>query len=315
MGVRVGWCALMVAAFTQRYDHQSMVGGGVHAGVDRPFDRLGIVKALRKLHRSSFKTASKESKVSDESKKWLPWPDVLAVVATLREEAMATHDCNGRKRKWQSIARSQQQYLLIGILASVPDRQRTLRELQIGKTLVRINVNAAARTEVGGAAGAEEEGAASNGWAIKHSAADYKTGGVYGDRPPLELDEALYPILEDYLSNYRPRLQPVDGHDYLFCSPIGNPLTAERIHSIVTTTTYRLTGKRMNPHLFRDSVVTHLRGSGATEQELEALALLMGHSVAMQKSSYDRRTVVEKVAPALRLLRSIKATPPTSIST
>jgi hypothetical protein len=41
------------------------------------------------------------------------------------------------------------------------------------------------------------------GWAIKHSAADYKTGGVYGDRPPLELDADLYPILEDYVANYR----------------------------------------------------------------------------------------------------------------
>ena len=52
--------------------------------------------------------------------------------------------------------------------------------------------------------------------------------------------------------------------------------------------------------------MTYLRGSGATELELEALALLMGHSVAMQKSSYDRRTVTEKVAPALKLLQSVK---------
>jgi hypothetical protein len=46
------------------HDNADMLGGGSgHASVDKPFDRLGIVKALRKLHRSSFKTASKESKV------------------------------------------------------------------------------------------------------------------------------------------------------------------------------------------------------------------------------------------------------------
>ena len=52
----------------------------------------------------------------------------------------------------------------------VPDRQRTLRELEIGRTLVKVNER----------------------WVIKHSAADYKTGDTYGDRPPLELDASLY---------------------------------------------------------------------------------------------------------------------------
>jgi hypothetical protein len=55
---------------------------------------------------------------------------------------------------------------------------------------------------------------------------------------------------------------------------------------------YRITGKRTNPHLVRDSVVTHLRGTGASERELEALAIYMGHSVEMQRSTYDRRTKV-----------------------
>ena len=35
-------------------------------------------------------------------------------------------------------------------------------------------------------------------------------------------------------------------------------------------------------------IVTYLRGSGASERELEALAIYMGHSVAMQRGTYDR---------------------------
>ena len=35
----------------------------------------------------------------------------------------------------------------------------------------------------------------------------------------------------------------------------------------------------MNPHLLRDSIVTYLRDTDASEKELEALALFMGHSI------------------------------------
>ena len=46
--------------------------------------------------------------------------------------------------------------------------------------------------------------------------------------------------------------------------------------------------------------MTHVRRKGdASEKELEALALYMGHSIGMQRSSYDRRTIEEKVAPAV----------------
>ena len=36
------------------------------------------------------------------------------------------------------------------------------------------------------------------------------------------------------------------------------------------------------------AVVTHLRKSDASEKQLEALAILMGHSLVMQRDTYDR---------------------------
>lgn len=65
------------------------------------------------------------------------------------------------------------------------------------------------------------------------------------------------------------------------------------------------TGKNTNPHLLRDMIVTHVRNTDATEKELEALALYMGHSIQMQRTSYDRRTLNEKVAPAVNMLLTI----------
>ena len=87
----------------------------------------------------------------------------------------------------------------------------------------------------------------------------------------------------------------------------GEPLTDAGLHRIVTTATFRHTGKRTNPHLIRDMIITHLRGTDASERELEALAIYMGHSVAMQKGPYDRRTKEEQVAPAVDLLDAVNA--------
>ena len=41
---------------------------------DKPFDRLGVVLSLRKLHRGSNEIAKTESSAADEEMKWLSWP-------------------------------------------------------------------------------------------------------------------------------------------------------------------------------------------------------------------------------------------------
>ena len=87
----------------------------------------------------------------------------------------------------------------------------------------------------------------------------------------------------------------------------GQQFDAQGIYRLFTSASMRLTGKRMNPHLIRDLVVTHLRGTDASERQLEALAIYMGHSLQMQKSTYDKRTVEAKVAPAVDLLDSLHA--------
>ena len=57
------------------------------------------------------------------------------------------------------------------LLSHVADRQRTIRELEVGKTLFK-------------------EG---ERWVIKHQADDYKTGGAYGQRPPMVIAPHIYP--------------------------------------------------------------------------------------------------------------------------
>lgn len=151
---------------------------------------------------------------ADEEAKWLDWPEYLQVVQELKKE------CAGA---WAR-------------LACVPDRQRTLRELRVGSTLLR-----------------DKDGR----WAIRHGPGDYKTGRAYGERPPLVVAPHIYPELEAFMARWRSELAP--SHDFLFSQLNGEPLTDKSLYKLFWTTAYRLTGKKANPHLVRDSIVTYLR--------------------------------------------------------
>lgn len=267
---------------------------------EKSFDDIPIIRELRKLHRDANKRQTLSPRSSDEDQKWLPWSEYLEVVRGLKRDLLqciqkyendaSEHQSNKRdvnkaySPTQRKIAVLYQQYLILSFLACVPDRQRTIRELELKRSFVRDKQN--------------------NVWTIKHGPDDYKTGKTYGDRPPLLLSPALVPEIDDFLERWRPCFLPKSDH--LFIQPrTGNPLTQDSVYQIVGRCCYKYSGKRTNPHLLRDMIVTHVRESDASEKQLEALALYMGHSITMQRTSYDRRTLTKKVAPAVELLQSV----------
>lgn len=308
------------------------------------------------MQRATHQRANKAPRVADEAAKWLDWPDYLRLVETLKREcAPLTHQ--GAPRSEKDVATAVQRYLLFAILACVPDRQRTLRELQLNRTLFCEEYEEAIDDDDG--VGAEDEEHVDEEdeevevgvrwvrrrrWVVRHSPDDYKTGNAYGARPALVLDQRLYPALESWLfghvwdetgggdggssgggggdgggreggsrgsgvyvfnpsGGYAPRghraaLSP--SHALVFSRPNGEPWSVSELSRTFSRTAMRLTGKKTNPHLIRDMIITHVRREGlATDAELEALSLYMGHSMAMQKGTYDRRTQQQKVAPAI----------------
>ena len=160
-------------------------------------------------------------------------------------------------------------------------------------------------------------------WVIHHGPEDYKTGKDYGARPPMMVAQHLTKDLDEWWETWRGKLNP--SHDFFFTTRGGKPLTSPALYQMFSTAARRVTGKPTNPHLVRDMIVTHIRNSDASERELEALAIYMGHrpnpnpnpnpspnptwghSLAQQKGSYDRRTREQKVAPAVNLLRDVNA--------
>ncbi|KAL4540242.1 hypothetical protein Ndes2526A_g03237 [Nannochloris sp. 'desiccata'] len=252
---------------------------------DKPYSDLPVVKELRTLINTANRASKVAPRVSDEAAKWLDWPEYLQLVQELRKECallLPNPRAGKLERSRKQVAWSLQRYLMFAILACVPDRQRTLRELEVGRTL-------------------SKEG---DRWIIRHGPKDYKTGKSYGERPPLVLNPTVYPELEAYVNTWRQELASPD-HTFLFTQANGNPFSDKQLSKFFMTSAYRITGQRLTPHLVRDSIVTFLRKGDATERELEALALYMGHSIDMQRSSYDRRTKEEKVGPAVALLEMI----------
>jgi len=267
---------------------------------EKTFQDIPLIKELRKLHREANKKQALSPRSSDEGMKWITWLEYLSVVKALKEDLTIEIQLynNQLQQKMNTdnkllvvtptqqrrIATKYQYYLIVAIFSCVPDRQRTIRELELGRTLYRDN-------HVGN-------------WIIKHGPDDYKTGGTYGDRPPLVLAPELTSSMDDFLQNWRCYLNPTGSHFFAQVRT-GQPLTQDSVYSIVARSCYKYTGKKTNPHLLRDMIVTHIRNSQASEKELEALALYMGHSISMQRTSYDRRTMQQKVAPAIDLLRSV----------
>jgi len=277
---------------------------------EKSYEDIPMIKELRKLHTFAGRQSKLSPRASDESKKWISWTEFLDVVkaskVTLDKQILslqqeeysslglnATH--NNLTKKKKAVAELFQKFLLLSFLSNVPDRQRTFRELEIDKTFFF------------------DSSTSPPCYVIRHSMQDYKTGKAYGERPPLVIAHELTPLIDEFIQKWRPLLQP-KTQKFFVQSRTGNPLTQDSVYQIVSRTIFNYCGKKCNPHLLRDSIVTHVRDTDASEKELEALAIYMGHSINMQRNSYDRRTLKQKVSPAVNLLRSLSSSTSTSTS-
>lgn len=291
-GASLSYSASVLRGLTKlakyRFSAETAVDGASASA--KTFDDIPVIRELRKLHRDTNKGQKLSPRVSNEDRKWIDWPEFLSVIAALKRDLdadlAALHAASGTSSegKRRLLALQYQKYLVLSMFSSVPDRQRTFRELALDSTFLRQG----------------------DCWVIKHGPEDYKTGRSYGDRPPLVLPSSLTPDIDDWIANYRPALTPTTKKLFVQRGT-GAPLSGDSVYHIVTKTCFQYTGKKTNPHLLRDMVVTHVRDSSASEKELEALALYMGHSLQMQRTSYDRRTLKQKVAPAVSLLQSLQS--------
>lgn len=239
-----------------------------------------IFEELNAESLNNSKRAKHEPSPIDIGKKWIDYPDLVRCTEDLKARCSDRYQ-SGAKRPLKGIAQSYQRYLMFAFLTYMPpDRQQVLRKLEIGRTLVKED----------------------DKWWIKLGSKDYKTGKYYGERT-LEVPSFLYPDIEKWLSDFRGAFNP--QHNYFFTQTKGKPHSQTSFRGVFKKAAFSLTGKLLTPHLVRSIVITHLRNTGATDIEMESLALAMGHSREMQRKVYDRRTKQQKLAPAQNIMLKI----------
>ena len=120
--------------------------------------------------------------------------------------------------------------LIIGLLAVVPLRRRTLAALRIGKHLVQ----------------------SGDLWTIDIPAEDIKT------KRPLDyaISAELSARIDLYLAQFRPRIPGAEKHDYLWASNRSRPMREGIIYVTVRQCTREALGFPVNLHRFRSAAAT-----------------------------------------------------------
>ncbi len=191
------------------------------------------------------------------------------------------------RRSERAITSSKLHYLLVAILLYCPVRQREIREFEIGRTLFR----------------------EPNGYWVKLSPEDHKTGSKTGKGREYPLPPQITEDMDEWLQQWRPKIQT--KCNYVFTQigsnakpdSEGKPFSSRSFSTFVTKSMYKATSylfgepKRINPHFFRNIAITHQRKSGDPDQQ-EGLAELMGHSVQEANRIYNLMSSREKTEKA-----------------
>ena len=254
-----------------------------------PYSDVPVMVLLRKLRQTLKKKAKAEPPAADVSLKWLDWDEFVRFVQQLELECLPYYNSQ-KTRTLRAIARSVRRYLICALLCYLPpDRQRTLRQLEVGKTLVQ--------------GGFRQDGffrpSDSGQWFIWLGKGDYKTSNTYGDSLK-QIPDLLVPYLEDWLYRLRSVFEPT--HNFVFTQENGKPYAkASNFSGIIRHASYRLTGQLLHSHLIRHMLVTYVKRLKVAPELLQNLALSMHHSSETQ-DDYDDRSVLERASPAQKMV-------------
>jgi integrase len=161
----------------------------------------------------------------------------------------------GRKEKYQiiwRIASLTMSELAIRWILTLPWRQRNLREMRVignNPNIFKSKIPDGIEIDKPAWVLAEEyKNPNAKFWLYKFSPKENKTGKTIF----CVLPKHLAPILDEYLTNWRPKLVGNKNTETLFVNQRGMPMSATQFGCFISEIALRYGGKRMNPHIFRD---------------------------------------------------------------
>ncbi len=271
---QVGYAALAVAKWLNPQSKRRNF-----SDIEQVEDIREYVRYLRDQHRHE------ESRL-DLDEQRMTFHEAQKVVEYLKQSCNPK-DNYGEERSESAVMKSWQRYLIVAILTYCSVRQREIRELEVNKTLFR----------------------EADGYWVKLTQTQHKAGAKTRKSREYPLPQHLTADLDEWLQKWRPQV-PTSHNLVFICTGSnrnpesrGQPLKAGDVSDLVSSAVYGATSilfdtpRRTAPHMFRRIAITYQRRYGRPEQK-EALAELMGHTVAEADRTYNEETVRERTQKA-----------------
>jgi Phage integrase family len=222
--------------------------------------------------------------IRDKHSRWLS-------LAQLEEVGISLHPMNPRHlQEYRHIPRYYQGpgskcrfalyvgfSLIIRLLIRLPMRQRCIREMQLGRNLYQDHAGV---------------------WQIRFVGRELKV-----ERRRGKINEYAYPfplelvgLLEEWLQEWRPRVQHEASQTYVFVNSHGKPLAEPRdVSELMQRVTYRFCGVGVTPHVIRDIWVTEYLEqfpgdiAGAARRLGNTEAMVLKHYAHILERNVDAR--------------------------
>lgn len=289
------------------------------------YEDIPLVKYLQRARTKMHKKYKQFGPKISRRDYMIPWSKVLEIREILRKEAetkdVKFFDMDALKYRYlprpnSAIAKDMQLFLLLAFFTIIPpDRQRTFRELQIGKTLkqgIFVGERFIPKEKM------DDPNTAC--WYIHLGMNDYKTSKTYGEwigELPNESfgDKTFYNYLDEWLYHgyqdvsgcwhgWRDSLKP-HNREYFFVATNGKTFTDRSITQRIRGVFMRLAEVPVNPHLLRAIFRTHLKNSGASLAELESSAYWMKHDMKTADDNYTFQDREAKLRPATLMMERL----------
>jgi Phage integrase family len=171
--------------------------------------------------------------------------------------------------------------LILRLLVRLPLRQRNIREMRLGRNLIRL-----------------PDGT----WRITFRGAELKIAQRHGREHQVTyaFPPDLQELLEEWLTVWRPRLvKPADTH--VFVTGRGTPFTVGDLYTLICRTTWKFSGVAVNPHLIRDIWATEYIKS---TRDVVGAAYMLGDTVEIVLQHYAHLLDAEAEQRATAWLRT-----------
>jgi len=304
---------LLLTKFVYRDEIQRL--GLTHSS---EINRIPVIRRLRQILDDRQGALQAAPPVVPHESHSIPWETTVQVLNRLREKfdrAVEEYEASRRvtgkyqgqpTRSRHQLGRYLQTFLVVGFFVILPpDRPRTVRELELGRTLKQGLIQSGTFIPVDRLPLKSEAR-----WYIHLGPQDYKTGKYYGESwvevpdMPLSNGVGFYHYLNLWISDFRLSFHP--NHQVLFVTTkaihgatVGDRLCTGKLTQKIRDAFQEQVGVPVVPQAFRKMFVTYLKSSGAEEHILEGAAVAMHHSREIQERVYDQQPHPEKIQPIL----------------